>query len=67
MKKITVKCNICQVIMMTVEKPFVSQGDTNMLQQMVSCAVDGPIQQYDVDGNPLPKDTSSIDVTVSDE
>jgi hypothetical protein len=61
--KLTVSCQICGRIIAVAEKDNFSADDINMYQNQSSCEVDGPFQQYDGDGNPLPLDTSNIVVS----
>lgn len=57
---LTVSCQICGKILCVVDKDSVSQQDINDYTLGSSCSVDGPFQQYDDQGNPLPLDTSNI-------
>jgi hypothetical protein len=61
--KLTVSCQICGRTISVVEKCDISQDDMNSYVANSSCQVDGPFQQYDEDGNPLPLDTSNIVAT----
>lgn len=61
--KLTISCQICGRTISVVEKCDVTQDDMTSYAANSSCQVDGPFQQYDVDGNPLPLDTSNIVAT----
>ena len=61
--KLTITCQICGRTISTIEKCDISQDDIDTYSNNSSCQVDGPFQQYDDDGNPLPMDYSNIVAT----
>lgn len=57
-------CQICGRIMSVIEKDNdFSDSDISMYKNSCSCEIDGPFQQYDDEGNPLPVDNSNIIAT----
>lgn len=58
--KLTATCKICGRTIAVMEKDSISQDDMDLYQQTCSCEVDGPFQEYDDEGNPLPMDNSNI-------
>jgi hypothetical protein len=63
---ITVTCNICNVTILTANGPLLGQNEANLYQQSCTCAVDGPVQTYDDDGNPLPMSYANVVAVLSD-
>jgi hypothetical protein len=64
MPVITVKCNICNSIILLANGPLLNQSDADIYSKSCSCNIDGPVQAYDEDGNPLPMDYSNIVATL---
>lgn len=58
--KLTVTCRICGKILSEVEKDSISDIDIDSYEASSSCETDGPFQEYDEEGLPLPMDNSNI-------
>lgn len=61
--KLTITCQICGRMISSIEKCDISQDDINNYSTNSTCEVDGPFQQYDDEGNPIPVDYSNIVAT----
>jgi hypothetical protein len=61
--KLSITCQTCGRTISIIEKDSISQDDIDNYSTSSSCEVDGPFQQYDDDGNPLPMDYSNIVAT----
>lgn len=58
--KLTVSCQICGRIMAIAEKDDFKDEDISIYEESSACEMDGPFQQYDDEGNPIPLDFSNI-------
>lgn len=73
MATITVTCSTCNTKLVEANGPLLGQADVDAYQQSCSCntitngVVDGPVQTYDENGNPLPMNSSNIVVVLTNE
>jgi hypothetical protein len=61
--KLTVSCQTCGRTIAIAEKDNFTDDDINMYQIGSSCQVDGPIIQFDANGNIIPSGATNIVAT----
>lgn len=58
--KLTVSCKTCGKVISLSEKDDVSDSDIASAENSSACETDGPFQEFDDNGDPIPMDFSNI-------